>query len=419
MSQSDTDQTQGSFLDASVYFSEEEWKLLQEWQKELYRNVMKEIHQALTSLGPIIAATVSSLRAKEKEEHCLAEDQYPESQQRVNHTLNETMVHNDVLFKKTYEEHLHLSHPQDSDGRESSDRLSIGFPFLNGDIYLRKEEPDAMLIDHLCAGMGEGRMNPSSGYEVVSFRIKDEEDIYCTYDQDSKRLKRTQNHSGEENMSRKKKVGDALKGSERAPHCKASSEKINPIVLQSCKKEDHSRKPMWSASYPELGGESNAQPESSFSNAPHFSLHPGSASTGRSNVYSDCESSPRSSQPPKEAPNSQLIQRTHTSIGSDAACSVKGPPPPHARSNSRAEPPSAANECERSFFHKSRPLTQQRINSDEKPHACTFCHKRFNRRYNLLDHIRIHTGERPYKCTKCEKSFIQKSHLNEHLRKHA
>ena len=44
-------QVQISIQDAFAWFSKEEWKLLQEWQKELYRNVMKEIHQALISLG--------------------------------------------------------------------------------------------------------------------------------------------------------------------------------------------------------------------------------------------------------------------------------------------------------------------------------------------------------------------------------
>ncbi|KAJ1161147.1 hypothetical protein NDU88_001634 [Pleurodeles waltl] len=57
-----------AFCDVAAHFSEEEWELLHEWQKELYRNVMKEIHQALISLGPLIATSVFSLRPKEKNE---------------------------------------------------------------------------------------------------------------------------------------------------------------------------------------------------------------------------------------------------------------------------------------------------------------------------------------------------------------
>ncbi|XP_069473319.1 uncharacterized protein [Ambystoma mexicanum] len=57
-----------TFHDAPVFFSEEEWEALKEWQKELYHNVMKEVHQALLSLGPLIFTTVCSLRIKEKQD---------------------------------------------------------------------------------------------------------------------------------------------------------------------------------------------------------------------------------------------------------------------------------------------------------------------------------------------------------------
>ncbi|XP_059568095.1 zinc finger protein 282 isoform X2 [Myotis daubentonii] len=392
-----------TFVDIAVYFSEDEWKNLDGWQKELYNNLVKENYKTLMSLdaeGPGPKPEAPS-QAEPREEPCVWEQRNPEER--------EILMDPDTGAEP-------LVPAQDASQVKREEALCV-----RGQRGLEERAiPTESITD-----------SPASAQDLLS-RIKQEENP-CVWDQQdlAERDIPTDPNSGD-NLLLVKNPTPA-----QPPQPAQPSLPPPPVAENAGGPLSRGAAGLLDDSFPALAGErgpaGGAQAGSGGgagggpgggggcgSCCPGGGLRRGLLQGARSKPYS-CPECGKSFGVRKSL---IIHHRSHTKERPYECAECEKSFNCHSglirhQMTHRGERPYKCSECEKTYSRKEHLQNHQRLHTGERPFQCALCGKSFIRKQNLLKHQRIHTGERPYTCGECGKSFRYKESLKDHLRVHS
>lgn len=364
MSRQDTERAPVCFQDVTACFSEVEWKLLHEWQKELYRNVMKDIHQALVALGPLIATSIFALRAEEKEPPLGSHDYL--TRHSAHHFSSDSNFHSDLSVGISQEKVQSMMETQDKS---------------TGDVTLKA---------------------------VLSPNIKENKETYLQTSLEGEGRSKSVG-----SMMRRFEVVNSLKGTETSMACKTLPGEDDSNVLQISENGKYSESRVWSKSNAEIMIENAKKCERSFSKPSHSNI---------CQVNSKAEISETYDQTDSVLGNAQLLTSHAGSLPNPTPCTYTDYGKSTRQNIDSITYQKKQVEGDNVYLcadsKKSQSMGLQNMQYKEREYQCTDCDKSFMRKHHLKEHQRIHSGEKPYVCTICGKDFCRSGALNRHVKTH-
>ncbi|KAJ1121760.1 hypothetical protein NDU88_000279 [Pleurodeles waltl] len=455
-----------SFSEVAACFSEEEWKLLQGWQKELYKSVMKELYQAVASLGPLIATSIFSLKPAKRDGLQFRDPQDSEIRSFCDYYSRPTLVPSSS--DEDDDRDSFSLDPKDSERSAGLGRVrerACNTPVVP---FRMKEEEQSCFTDCRDSGPREDSINPATpedNTQVVSFVMKEDEMTHSMDLQQSRdrircspgarplqakeegavgvpsectQLRHPSSMKPVEISALARLVivqpGDetaAVSSDHLGEKVRKSSSDSNSghEIIAFCIKDEeetsfmdyHAMKIIKSVARPIGEDSGNNRRTSGYCLAGAEEARESGEMIERSKGIGlkSCGKPANSLTRLWPESNRELGRRTHLC---DGAC----PPPGH---HSKHYPGASILQRSDGYRDLGNNLLNERLltshrNTKINPqvnlrrYSCTECVKSFKTKTELTRHLRTHSGEKPYHCALCGNRFSLRHHLLGHQRTH-